>query len=314
MKSRIFYVLIILISFIYGVIVGHYKIFPYNLLFTSKTFYNKTKAKILNTNKFSEYKKCINDTHNDFTSTNEQKYSFFIAGHVYGDPKGNNLGIYPKFYKELLKSQDSFKFGILAGDITRDGTNDSWDYFDEQIKKINTKLYIAPGNHDVGITNDSIKNLNFKKRYGKLYQSFKYNNDLFIILNPYENMWSIKDNQLEFLNNELKYNHKYVDNIFIITHPAIYVSKKFNVKINGFNGAGDNINFWSEIYPLFKKYKNNYFFVAGDVGADYNNVELFCAKLDNNIFLATGMGGGTRDNYLVFKKIDKKIRIELEVF
>ena len=49
-------------------------------------------------------------------------------------------------------------------------------------------------------------------------------------------------------------------------------------------------------------------------GYSSRNVELFCAKLDNNIFLATGMGGGTRDNYLVFKKIGKKIRIELEVF
>ena len=32
------------------------------------------------------------------------------------------------------------------------------------------------------------------------------------------------------------------------------------------------------------------------------------------IFLATGMGGGINDNYLIFKKINNKIKIFLEVF
>ena len=35
-------------------------------------------------------------------------------------------------------------------------------------------------------------------RYKNLYQSFKFENDLFIILNPYENQWSIKSEQLNF--------------------------------------------------------------------------------------------------------------------
>ena len=75
-----------------------------------------------------------------------------------------------------------------------------------------------------------------------------------------------------------------------------------------------NINFWDEIYPLFKKYSNNYYVVAGDVGANYNHVELFCNKFEKTIFLATGMGGGINDNYLIFKKIKNKIKIVPEVF
>ena len=33
----------------------------------------------------------------------KNKITLFIAGHAYGDPVEKNLGIYPKFYKELTK-------------------------------------------------------------------------------------------------------------------------------------------------------------------------------------------------------------------
>ena len=254
------------------------------------------------------------DINKETELTKNPDYTFFIAGHVYGSPSGDNLGIYPKFYKKLLTNKNIFNFGILAGDITRNGDKESWDFFDDQVNNLDYKLYIAPGNHDIGSTEDSIKKVNFKKRYGNLYQSIKFKNDLFIILNPYENQWSIKNQQLDFLKKELKQNYQSVDNIFIISHPVIYVNEKFNVKVNSYDGAGKNINFWDEIYPLFKKYSNNYYVVAGDVGATYNHFELFCNKFEKTIFLATGMGGGINDNYLIFKKIKNKIKIVPEVF
>ena len=102
-----------------------------------------------------------------------------------------------------------------------------------------------------------LKKKKFIKRYKNLYQSFKFKNDLFIILNPYENQWSIKSEQLEFLKKQLKNNYNFVDNIIIITHPVIYINKKFDVRPNSLLGAGKDMNFWDDIYPVINKYKNN---------------------------------------------------------
>ena len=291
---------LIIFFIIFSVIICFYKFFPYNKI--SKNF------------NFLNNKKCVRSVNKEVKSNISSDYSFFIAGHVYGSPYDDNLGIYKKFYDKLLKDENKFDFGIFAGDITRMGDKESWNLFDKQIKKLNYKIFIAPGNHDIGFTKKNKKRVEFRKRYGKLYQSFKFKNDLFIILDPYENQWSIKGLQLNFLKEKLEQNYLLVDNIFIITHPAIYANDKFNIKVNSSDGAGKNINFWSDIYVLFKKYKNNYYFVTGDVGAFENGFELFCKKFEQTIFLATGMGGGERDNYLIFKKFKKKIVITPEIF
>ena len=98
----------------------------------------------------------------------KNKITLFIAGHAY-DSVEKNLGIYPKFYKELTKNKNIFDFGIFAGDITRNGDEESFNFFDSQIKKVKFKIYIAPGNHDIGFKNNDIKK--FIKRYKNLYQS-----------------------------------------------------------------------------------------------------------------------------------------------
>lgn len=68
------------------------------------------------------------DINKETNLTENPDYTFFIAGHAYGSPRGNNLGIYPKFYKELLNKKNIFDFGILAGDVTRNGDKKSWDF------------------------------------------------------------------------------------------------------------------------------------------------------------------------------------------
>ena len=305
MRIKFLYLFIFLFLFTLAFLLKN-QLFPYKIV-------HKIYLKTSNYFYFSKNKNCI--MANNITASNEkQDYTFFIAGHAYGDPVEKNLGIYPKFYKELTKNKNIFDFGIFAGDITRNGDEESFNFFDSQIKKLNLKIYIAPGNHDIGFTNNDIKKKKFIKRYKNLYQSFKFKNDLFIILNPYENQWSIKSEQLEFLKKQLKNNYNFVDNIIIITHPVIYINKKFDVRPNSLLGAGKDMNFWDDIYPVINKYKNNYYIVSGDVGAYSNASSLFCKKFENSFFLATGMGGGTYDNYLVFKKVKNQMIIELEKF
>lgn len=170
------------------------------------------------------------------------------------------------------------------------------------------KIYIAPGNHDIGNDISSFKRADFKKRYNHLYQSFNFNNDLFILLDGYENGWSIKGKQLTFLKEELKKNYQLVNNIFIISSPVIFLNEEFNLRVNSYEGMGEKLNFWDEIFPLTQQFKNNYYFISGDVGA-IKGYQLFCKKIQNTTFIATGMGSGIYDNYLIFKKINKKLFI-----
>ena len=134
MRIKLLYVVIFFCVFTYGVIVGKYKVFPYDILHFNYSLISNPVSKIINSYNFSKNKKCVIEINRDVELSENPDYSFFIAGHAYGSPRGNNLGIYPKFFKELLNNKNIFEFGILAGDVTRKGDKLSWDEFDNQIK------------------------------------------------------------------------------------------------------------------------------------------------------------------------------------
>lgn len=272
---------------------------------------NDLKSQIRFNRNFRKNKKCIQNINENLKINLDPSYNFLIAGHVYGLPDDKNLGIYPKFFRHLKYRKYNFDLVLFAGDVTRSGNKFSYDFFDHQIDELNFKnVHIAPGNHEIDTPE---KRTYFFKRYGNTFKSFIFKNDLFIILDPLENNWSIKDKQLMFLKNLLKKNYLLVDNIFIITHQLIFY-ERVKAHPNNFKGKAKYINFWDEIYPLAQKYENNYYFIAGDVGAIDNGFELFCRKYENSIFLATGMGNGKRDNYLIFEKFEKKFQIKLKTF
>ena len=167
--------ILLLLIFLIGVYVGHYKTFPYDII-------KETKFKITNSVVYSIYDtatidfffnkmtKCVEENDNSFSESNN--YRFFIAGHTYGKPNGNNIGLYPKFINQL-KLENNFTFGILAGDIVRESNKKSWDKIDLELSKFNYPFYFAPGNHDVGYGINNNKRKIFISRYGKTYYSLK---------------------------------------------------------------------------------------------------------------------------------------------
>ena len=69
------------------------------------------------------------------------------------------------------------------------------------------------------------------------------------------------------------------------------------------------MNFWDEVFPLLFDLTNNIYFFSGDIGAFPNGNELFFAKYLNVTFVATGMGGGMRDNFLIVSVIKDQAEI-----
>jgi len=225
-------------------------------------------------------------------------YSFYVAGHTYGKPGVNNIGFHPPFKDKFdwLNELEFLDFGILTGDIVLSGTEQNWNEIDEDLKLLEDQVYFAAGNHDM--TDRPL----YESRYGKSYQSFVHNKDLFVLLDPNIDEWNISGVQLDFLKNTLNDNANDVDNIYVFFHQLLWWSPDNiyqNVCFNSLAGRADMINFWDEVEPLFNALPNPTYMFAGDVGAFNDGCEFMYHSYDNITFVASGMGGEVRDNIII---------------
>ena len=287
--------------------------FHKNNIFYTKiaAFYGTVSTPIKNYYDSKKNVRCVDKIGQNIQAQNIE-YNFFIAGHAYGNPYSSNLGMHPSFFNYLKNSNKQYDFAIFAGDITRTGEPKYWDLFKRELDYLNIKKYfVAPGNHDIGIHSERRKM--FKEYFNDVNYSFVYKNDLFIIINGYEHEWSIKKEQLDFLVNILEKEKSNVNNVFIISHPAIFYKDNMGIKVNSLAGKGNKLNFWKMIFPILKKFELNYFIISGDLGA-HKGQELFCRKDGKFHFLGTGMGAGSMDNFLEFNKINKNFKAKAIFF
>ena len=236
---------------------------------------------------------------------------FFIAGHTYGSIYDQKEIIYPKFYSWLNENKPKISRGFFAGDFIKNFNEENINKFNKKILNLSFDTFYAPGNHEFDQEN---KRKLFKKYFGKTYYSYQNDKNLFIILNPYLNNWSIKNEQLIFLKKQITQYKSNVKNIFLIFHPTIFF-EKYNIDIrpNSYHGFRKS-NFWTEIYPFLKNFKNNFYLISGDFGAYPNNKEFFCDKKENILFIGTGMGSGVNDNILVFQDQNNELIFEVIFF
>jgi|GEM_PF-3303885 len=236
------------------------------------------------------------------SNVNVIETSFFVAGHAYGyyDKSESEIPFMHKPFREKIESirdDELIDFGVFTGDFVIAANRELYENFIDDTERMDKTIYAVPGNHDVGDGG-----VLFEEFMGEEYRAFVENNNLFILLAPGKD-WSINSEQIEFINNRLA-NNMHVDNIFVLTHYLMwfeYDDERFDGIIpNGKTGKDGESNFWDEVLPLFGEYENDVYFVAGDVGAFANGSEIeYRRAADNRHFIASGMGGGVRDNYLV---------------
>jgi len=229
-------------------------------------------------------------------------YSFFVAGHVYGYPgeSKDNIGVHPPFKEKLslISKDSSIAFGVLTGDMVSYGAfEEEWDELDADIKTIGKPVYFAPGNHDIA---NSKKRAVFERRYGDSYRSFTYGKDLFIILDPNLDYWNISGEQLSWLQNVIRTKAKTSRNIFVFFHQLLWWAEDNQYRTyppNSPSGRAEDINFFTEVYPLFKAVKNEVVMFAGDTGVYEHGV--MYSKTGNITLIASGMGGRKQDNFIL---------------
>ena len=248
------------------------------------------------------FSKCINDSENI-----KDGELIIIAGHSYGHPSDDNTGTYPGFLQHLKKKDYSKKKIILAGDIVNKANYQNFIQVQKEFQNVFEKVYVAPGNHDVGLGKNPKREI-FLKVFENNYDFFEVKNNIFFVLDTALESGSISNDQLALIKKNLSRNSKF-NNIFIITHHVIwqnFVKKKITSGAEKNFFKGNNFESLKKIFEDFKNF-NKLIFISGDVSVTNDTTKLFCEKNENFYYLMTGMGNKNLDNYIkIFISLDGK--------
>lgn len=249
---------------------------------------------------------------------NTDAYSFFVAGHTYGNPNASNLYLHPAFVKqfETIHNYPGIAFGIFNGDLVRKSTPENWDSVEVDLAKLKVPYYVVPGNHD------TYNRPLFEEKFGdpenefRTYSFFKKRQDLFILLDGNLDKWSITGKQLDFFTKVIREEAPTARNIFVFVHELVWwdESNEFSsVKLNWPPYTPDTTNFWNTIEPALERTEKPVFLLAGDLGASNKASALMFAQQGNLTYVASGMGGNKDENFL-FVDVDKNGKVEFKVF
>lgn len=238
---------------------------------------------------------CVNsDKDNSINVEKESyEYSFFVAGHTYGNPITYQYGLHPPFVEKIpfINEYENMQLGVLTGDVVPFTTQEYWTAALTDIDKLDVPIHIAAGNHDRGPVFDYLFDS---------YYYFLNEQDAFIILSPTN--WNITGKQKEFLFETIDSLSDSVNNIFIFCHELIWWSPNnefSNIKINYVPHYPGETNYWSEISPYLESIPNNVVIYAGDLGANDTVSPYMYYNYQNITLIASGVGSSTQDNIIV---------------
>lgn len=184
------------------------------------------------------------------------------------------------------------ELGLFTGDLVPQPTKAYWDSLENDLTQLKVPFYIAPGNHDRGTI--------FNSLFGKGYQAFYHQNELFIILNS--DNWNIEGEQLNFLKQTLAEVNDTSQLIFIFMHELIWWSPEnrySDVIINWAPHYPGSTNYYDDVEPLLKSIPNPLVIFAGDLGCASDRTPCMYDERDNITLIASGMGSGDRDNVVI---------------
>ena len=216
--------------------------------------------------------------------------STLIIGHAYGSHKNSdlrgNIGIAPKVYEFYLKNRNKITSIIFSGDVLKEPSIKKWKNFYSKFQG-DIKIYIAPGNHDIGgkhfdsTLRDVFEIIPHKNQSGL---SFPFrlilNNSLYIIGDSNSEKDSI-DEIISIIEREKEF-----EIVYVIIHHAFPEGLK-----DAANAPGKH-DFIKDSY-FEEEFKNNnkkIIFLYGDGGAFANKPRYKCIKLGNSFHLISGIG------------------------
>lgn len=297
MKSKFILLLVFLFSFFLGVLIEHTRpAFYVNVLETIKKYSTKIQISILE----REEERICDIQRIQQIPVNTS----LILGHLYGHPSvssENPLGNIEEF---IIQNQNKINSVIFTGDIFQTPSFQKWNYLIEFMKSVNIDFYIAPGNHDVGVsesTNRDIYNLTFNFQYPAL---IKDGNSIFLVDDSTRNNWSLSLDSFELINQ----NASLEKTLYILTHNIIFKEQlNYANSKEGFSGDIPSIK------KLLKGYKDKYkniVILSGDTGAFDFLPSKACYEYGNILGIANGFGN-RKDNEAIIIQGDEIYTIEI---
>tara|TARA_Y100000589_G_scaffold328719_1_gene373484 strand:+ start:1830 stop:2753 length:924 start_codon:yes stop_codon:yes gene_type:complete len=222
-----------------------------------------------------------------------------IIGHAYGSHKGseerNHVGISPKIEKFLTENKLKLDTVIFSGDVFSKPSKKKWanlfskygNYFD---------IYIAPGNHDVGIVYDTAQRDIFNemlKRIQPLEKPFLITKGGFNIIIDDSNL---SGNFLRRIKNIIK-EKSLKKNLIIVRHHVPISELAYATNFMRKKDLTDLDNF----QKTFSKFKNTTF-IYGDGGAYSSLPRIACYRKDNILHIVNGIGENPEDRIIVINK------------
>lgn len=249
---------------------------------------------------------CREQVENPIDSSREA-YSFFAVGHAYGHYAHADTtdAPYPPFLEvvDQVKKNPGIDFGVLLGDHVTGPAPELYDGMDSILNRLNRPVYIVPGNHDFNWDNFGTPLFGeWDLRYGKRYYPFRYQGDLFFIIDSNSWHWRIMGDMWDMVQAELE-DLEGVRNIFFLLHNIIWWDKDPSgvhhyPTPNSTVARHDTSNFWTEVIPRLEQLDQEVYFLAGDAGAFCSGREITYFHEKNYHFISHGLGCRPKDAWL----------------
>jgi len=276
---------------------------------TSEIFHQKTQYSTDEISFFSLNNALLQDS--------EKPLKFVVAGHIYGNPYEEDL-FHPAttlMTNVQLINEFDLDMVVLLGDIVKESTEENLNHFSQNfLSYFSVPVFNAVGNHDV--ENRDL----YIEKFGETNFSFTFKENLFIFLDTNIELFSLTDNQLDFIENTItdplirknvKSIHIFAHHVFYFKTPSDTLSPFYRSNVNYSMEKKVEDFILNKLVPL--SLETPVFIYTGDVGAWCGNLSPYYEKFkgSNVITVATGIGNCEEDSVLIVEEINDKITIEV---
>ncbi len=266
-------------SFIYGVSVGAYKVFPYNLL-------KNAKAKITGSEPLPLHKRLKCEIPQ---VQNVSPDSVVIVGHAYS---GSQDFINPSLERFLKTQSKNIDHVFFTGDVLGRPSQSKWENLKAFFTTESLDFSIIPGNHDVGFGDNALRDI-FTSQFEFSHMkpiTFRAADATFILEDSTLLDGKLSQESISTLNQNYDGEHK----LILLRHHIPVTELLYSA--NRLSGYADDLH---AIVELERQITQNLTIIAGDGGQNSKLSGSECAQFGKIKIIVNGLGNVARDEVLI---------------
>ena len=217
-----------------------------------------------------------------------------IVGHAYGSAMLNpSNGLSQSLLEYLEANREYFDSVILTGDVFHTPSIEKWRSLDYIFK--DTPFLIAPGNHDVGFGDNTMRDVFYDWSKSQLPIIKEEGTNLLLIEDSTIKPWHVRDESLTKLSNLKKGPQK--KNLFIFVHHVLHPG--MHHLANSMDGWSDEV--WLNELKAINHLFNSITVISGDSGG-FPHFPRSMAQCDQETgvnYIVSGLGNVESDVVLV---------------